>query len=94
MVILCDRGDDERGDVVLFGANGNLGGHAALGAVGHAHIGNDLAAIDRLAKELESVGGLVDGDIGAFQGLQGEDLCELLCGLCFHLLVIQGNIKE
>lgn len=79
---LCNRGDDERSDAVFLCAHRDLGGHAALGAVRHAHVGNNFAAIDGLAEKLESVGSLVDWDVGAFQGLQGEDLGELFRCLC------------
>lgn len=80
--ILCDRSDNEGSDAFLLGTHRDLGGHATLGAVGHAHIGNNLAAVDRLAEELEGVGCLVDGDVGAFQRLQGENLGELFRCLC------------
>lgn len=36
------------------------------------------------------MGGLVDGDVGAFQGLKGEDLGKLFCGLCFSFVSHQG----
>lgn len=84
---LRHRGDNERGDAVLFGAHRDFGGHAALGAEGHAHIGDDFAAVHSLAEKLEGMCCLVDRYVGAFEGLEGENLCELFGGLCYMLLV-------
>lgn len=68
---LRHRGHNERGDAVLFSAHRDLGRHTALGAEGHAHVGNDFAAVDGLAEKFEGVCCLVDWDVGAFEWLEG-----------------------
>lgn len=89
---LRNRGHHQRGNTLLLGAHRDLGRDAILGAVGHPDVGHDPAAADGLSEELERVCGLVDGGVGALEGLQREGLGQLLGRLCEGLLVIPNDV--
>ena len=76
--VSCHRCNHQRCHLFFLTPDRYLGRHAGLGRVGHADAGRHPAPAHRLAQQLEGVCGLVDGDVGAIERLQGQRLGQLL----------------